>query len=136
MNSNLQGICKNLFDEFRGRLSWEWDDWVGTILAKFGNAEAEAVRATLDKYLPIAWDSSTMQTAPPIVQTLDQHLGGIRPSQLLFSSDPDQEAFIFCAWWPWGNGKTISIRIAPYDARLTDEEASRLMADLKEFADI
>jgi hypothetical protein len=21
---------------------------------------------------------------------------------------------LFCAWWPWGNGKTISIRMAPW----------------------
>jgi hypothetical protein len=136
VNSNLQGICKNLFDEFRGQLTWEWDDWIGTILAKFSTAESAAVRAALDRFLPVVWNSSTMNSAPPIVQTLDRKLGGIRPGQLLFSSDSNQGAFIFCAWWPWADGNTISIRVAPHDAQLTAEDASRLMAELKKFAGI
>jgi hypothetical protein len=77
-----------------------------------------------------------MNSAPSIVQTLDRQLGGIRPSQLLFSSDLNQGAFIFCAWWPWADGNTISIRVAPYAAQLTAEDASRLMAELRKFAGI
>jgi hypothetical protein len=129
-------ICKELFDEFHGRLSWKWDDWIGTILAEFDAARKEDVRASLEKFLPISWDSSNMENAPPIVQSIDKNLGGIRSGQLLFSSDPTQETFVFCAWWPWGSGTTISIRIAPYDKNLSETESNQLIEQLKSWAEI
>jgi hypothetical protein len=43
---------------------------------------------------------------------------------LLFTSDPKRDALIFCAWWPWGDGKTISIRIAPFFKKLSDSETA------------
>ena len=129
-------ICKELFDEFHGILSWKWDDWVGTILAEVDADKKEDVQIILEKYLPVSWDASNMETAPPIVQAIDKNLGGIRSGQLLFNSDPTQGAFVFCAWWPWGNGKTISIRIAPYDKNLSETEANQLIEQLKGWADI
>jgi hypothetical protein len=133
---DIGSVCKELFEGFHGLLSWKWDNWVGTILAEFDADKKEDVRAILEKFLPISWDSSSMENAPPIVQTIDKNLGGIRSGQLLFSSDPVQEAFVFCAWWPWGSGKTISIRIAPYDKSLSETEANQLMEQLKSWAEI
>ncbi|MBW2177932.1 MAG: hypothetical protein JRH03_13470 [Deltaproteobacteria bacterium] len=82
MNSSNQTdnetICKNIFAEFRGRLTWKWDDWVGTILTEFDAEKEDDIRAVLEKFLPISWDSANINTAPQIVQKLDKHLGGIR----------------------------------------------------------
>jgi hypothetical protein len=30
---------------------------------------------------------------------------------------------IFCAWWPWGNGKSISIRIGQCYQKLAESES-------------
>jgi len=27
-----------------------------------------------------------------------------------------------CAWWPWGNGETISIRVAPFLGKLPEPQ--------------
>ena len=134
--SDIETICKQLFDDFRGILSWKWDDWIGTILAEFSVDEEEDVRAILEKILPISWDSSTINTAPQIVQTLGEHLGGLTPTQLLFSSHPSHDAFVFCAWWPWGNGMTISLRVSAFDKNLSKPEAKKLIAQLKVWAEI
>ena len=131
-----QTICKQLFDKFRGILSWKWDDWTATILAEFSVDKEEDVRAILEKFLPISWDSSNINKAPLIVQTVEKHLGGLRPSQFLFSSHPSSDAIVFCAWWPWGNGKTISLRIAPFDRNLTKPEKDKLIEQLKAWAEI
>ena len=134
--SDIETICKQLFDEFRGILSWKWDDWIRTILAEFSADKEKDIRAILEKFLPISWDSSTINTAPQIVQTLGKHLGGLRPTQLLFSSHPSHDAFVFCAWWPWGDGMTISLRIAPFDKNLPKPEENKLLEQMKVWAEI
>ena len=125
--SNIEVICKQIFDEFSGVLSWKWDDWVGTVLAEFDAGKKEDVGAILGKFLPISWDSANIDTAPQIIQELDEHLGGLSPTQLLLNSDPTDNAFVFCAWWPWGDGKTISLRVAPFDKKSSDAEMAELI---------
>lgn len=134
--SDIETICKQLFDEFRGVLSWKWDDWVGTILSEISTDQEENIRLLLEKSLPVSWDSSNINTAPPMVQTLDKHLGGLRPTQRLFTSDPSNDAFVFCAWWPWGSGIAISLRIAPFDHKFSNSEKNKLMEQMKVWAEI
>ncbi len=129
-------ICEQLLYDFRGVLTWKWDDWVGTFLAEFDIDQESDVRSVLEKHLPIAWDSSNINKAPKAVLQLDDYLGGIRPTQYLFSSDPFDEAFVFCAWWPWGNGSTISLRIAPYNQNLSKSEEEELKQQLMVLAGI
>ena len=134
--SDIEIICKQLFDEFRGVLSWKWDDWVGTIMTEFNADKIENVRATLEKFFPISCDISNINSAPQIVQTLDKHLGGLRSTQELFTSHPSREALVFCAWWPWGNGKTISLRVAIFNRNISKSEENKLIEQLKVWAEI
>lgn len=133
---DIATVGKALFDEFEGLLTWKWDDWVGTILAEFGVTQKKDIRSLLEKHLPVAFDIDSIEDAPAIVRALDDQLGGIRSGQLLFSSDPSQESFVFGAWWPWGDGETISIRIAPYDRRLSEAEEAKLIEQMKTWAGI
>ena len=112
--SDLESVCKELLSEFQGILSWKWDSRLETVLAEFGVGDKDSIRAILERYLGSTWDSSNIDNAPDIVQMINGNLGGLMSGQLLFTSDPDRDAFIFCAWWPWGDGKTISIRLSPY----------------------
>lgn len=134
--SDIATIGKALFDEFEGLLTWKWDDWVGTILAEFDIGQKKKIQSLLEKHLPVVYDIDAIEKAPAIVRALDDHLGGLRSGQLLFSSDPSREAFVFGAWWPWGDGKTVSIRIAPYDRRLSEGDEAELIAQMKAWAGI
>ncbi|MFO0948275.1 MAG: hypothetical protein U1D30_20525 [Planctomycetota bacterium] len=51
-----------------------------------------------------------------------EYLGGLDRGQILFACDPGQGPILFCGWWPWGNGVTISIRIGLFDEAATDED--------------
>ena len=120
--SDFENVCRELFSAFQGVLSWQWESRFETALAEFSVDNKDKVRAILERYLNIAWDSSSIGKAPDNVQKIANYLGGLRSEQLLFTSDPNQDAFIFGAWWPWGDGQTISIRIAPSDKKLSDSE--------------
>lgn len=120
--AELEKNFKELASSFKGSLAWKWDSRFDTVLAEFGTDKKNNVRAILDQYLSNTWDSSNIGKAPDAVQRINVDLGKLRSGQLLLTSDPKQDAFIFCAWWPWGDDKTISIRIAPYYKRLSDSE--------------
>ena len=120
--SELDNICKELLSAFQGMLSWKCDDRFDAVLAEFDAADKDSIRAILDRYLGSTWDSSNMDKAPHTVKKVNSYLGKLMAGQMLFTSDSTQAAYIYCAWWPWGNGKTISIRIGPCYKRLPDPE--------------
>lgn len=121
-NSGLEKVCREIAGAFPGILSWQWDNRFETALAEFGVVDKDCVHATLERNLGNIWDSSTIAKAPEIVHVIINHLGGLRFGQLLFASDPNLAALIFCAWWPWGNGRTISIRFGSADRQLSDPQ--------------
>ncbi len=123
--------CKKLSIAFQGVLSWKWDSRLETVLAEFGAGKKDDIRAILERSLPLAWNSSNIGIAPDIVQTISGHLGGLWPGQQLFTSNPKGDALIFCAWWPWGDGKTISMRIASFHPKLSDPEKAEKIELLK-----
>jgi hypothetical protein len=113
---------KELFTAFQGILAWKWDSRFETVLAEFGVDKKDNIRAILERYLSITWDNSNISNARARVQTINSRLGGLRQGQLLFTSDPKGDAIIFGAWWPWGDGKTISIRIGSSYEEISDSE--------------
>jgi len=123
-------ICEKLLNDLAGVMAWKWDDGVETLLAEFNTDKEFKIRTIIEKYLPILWDVSNIHNAPQGIQEVYKHLGKLRPTQLLFSSDPISEDFVFCAWWPWDNGQKVSLRIAPFNKRLAKAEKDKLMARL------
>ena len=120
--SNLEDICSELSRAFQGILSWKWDRRFETVLAEFSVEQKDRIRAILERHLKVTWDSSSVGHAPDAVRTICDHLGGLRPGQFIFTSVPSQDELIFCTWWPWGDGKEISIRIGPGYLHLSDSE--------------
>lgn len=109
----MEDICRGLAGSFDGILSWKWDKRFETMLAEFSVAKKDQVRGILERYLNHLFDSSTVGNGTEIVRAVEAQFGGLWPGQLLFTSDPKREAMIFGTWWPWSDGKEISIRIGP-----------------------
>jgi hypothetical protein len=74
----------------------------------------------LERDFSNVWDSSNIREAPDIVKMCSNRFGGLRSGQLLFTTGPSQDVFICGAWWPWGDGRTISLRIASPAKKLED----------------
>jgi hypothetical protein len=85
------------------------------MLATFGVDEADRVERLLDRHLTARWDSASIDDAPPRTQEVAKQIG-VREGQLLFVADNgDGDPVLFAAWWPWGNGETVSLRIGLAD---------------------
>jgi hypothetical protein len=129
--SDIENICRELSSAFQGTLIWKWDNRFETVLAEFGIDKKDAIRAILERHLSVTWDSANVGNAPDIVRTIESHFGGLWPGQLLFTSDPKREALIFGTWWPWGDGKEISIRIGPAYRTQTDSKRDEKFQQFK-----
>ncbi|UCF86855.1 MAG: hypothetical protein JSV71_05060 [Nitrospiraceae bacterium] len=101
--SELENVCKELLSAFQGILSWQWDSRFETVLAAFRGDNKDRVREILERHLNNVWESSNIGKAHEIVQVINNQFGGLMSGQLLFTTDPNQDFFIFCPWWPWGD---------------------------------
>lgn len=111
--AGMEDIVRGLAGAFQGILTWKWDRRFETVLAEFSVEKKDRVRAILESYLGTTYDSSNVGNGPDIVRKVESQFGGLWPGQFLFTSDPKRKALIFGTWWPWGDGKEISIRIGP-----------------------
>jgi hypothetical protein len=127
----LEDKIQELLTCFRGVLDWKWDGRFRTALAEFPVDQKDAILGGLEQSLVSAWDSARVREAPTVVQEIARSLGGLMSGQLLLLTDPAQPALLFCAWWPWGNGQRVSIRLAPFNRELAQDEAARLLADFR-----
>ena len=71
------------------------------------------------------------RSTPDVVKMVINYFGGLNSDQLLFTSNPEKDGLFLCAWWPWGNGETISIRLAVFSELLTDQENEELTTVFK-----
>ncbi|MCK5826998.1 hypothetical protein KAH43_00630 [Candidatus Bipolaricaulota bacterium] len=85
----------------------------------------------LGQFLTTTWDSASVKDAPDAVLQVKKSLGGLMPGQMLLTSDVANEALIYCAWWPWGNGQKISIRVALFSEGMAAEDVGRLTDALR-----
>nr|ART40932.1 L630 [uncultured bacterium] len=120
--SGIEEVCRELAKAFQGVLSWKWDKRFETVLAEFAVGDKDKIRAVLERHLSKTFDSSNVGNGPELVRAVDDHFGGLWPGQLLFASDPSPDALVYCTWWPWGDGKAISIRIGSEYKNLSDSD--------------
>jgi len=130
---DLENVCREILNAFEGVVSWKWDSQFQTALAEFMVDNKDNVNAVLERYLSSNWDSTNIDNAPESVQVIISRFGGLRSGQLFFASDPNQDVFIFGVWWPWGDGDTISLRVAPSNKTLSDAESEELLALFKDW---
>ena len=99
---------------------WSWDDRLACVASAFDSEQEKAARAAVALSLPTEWTAATLATAPERLKALANRVGDVRQGQHLFTGGPLEGMFAFGLWWPWGNGKTISMRVG-----LADIDASR-----------
>jgi hypothetical protein len=102
--------CQLLATQTAGQLSWELDARLGCVVAAFDVGLAESTRASILAATGHDWNTDNIGSAPPAVRELAGKLG-LRAGQSLFASDPVNGAVLYGAWWPWGSGKRISLRV-------------------------
>ena len=109
--SDVEKICSRIYSECDSLVTWKQDDRYQAVLSEFSAAQKEEVMSVLEKYFDSCWDEETIDYAPGKVRSVAKGLGEVRQGQRLFSSDPEQDALLLGAFWPWKNGKKISLRM-------------------------
>ena len=130
--SDLEKVSRELLSASWGVFSWKWDHRFEAFLTEFSADNRDEFRAILERDFSNVWDSSNIRKAPDIVKMCSNYFGGLRSGQLLFTSDPSQDIVIFGAWWPWGNGETISLRIASPSKEIQYEKKTGFFKRLKD----
>lgn len=127
----IEGVCRDIVTASKGALSWTWDARFGTALAEFSSDLKDDALGILKEHLVSSWDSASIGEAPDVVQRIRSHLGGLMAGQLLLLSAPDSDPLAYCAWWPWGNGETISIRVGLYGEEFDASKKTELTKAFK-----
>ena len=127
----LKITCEAVAHAGNAALHWAWDDYLGAALAVFPASDSAKVRALLDRALPWSYDAKTAASASPAIAELAESLGGLRTGQLLFASDQEHGALVYGAWWPWGDGKKVSLRVGAACVDGAETEAEELNKELR-----
>jgi hypothetical protein len=90
---------------------WSWDTRLTCAASSFDVDHSAKARAAAATMLTTEWTSATIPQAPSAVRVVAERSGGLRAGQLLFVSTSVDAGFAYGLWWPWGNQKTISMRI-------------------------
>ena len=128
--SDLEKVCRELLSSSWGVFSWKWDQRFEAFQANFSADNGDEFRAILERDFSKVWGSSNIREAPDIVKMCSNYFGGLRSGQLLLTTDPSQDVFVCGAWWPWGDGKTISLRIVSPAKELQHEKQNGLFKRL------
>lgn len=119
--------CEGLAVAGDNIFKWEWDGRFGAALSTFQGAQESDVRALLTSSLPVCHDVTTIKDAQKLPQEIAKAFGGLRAGQRLLLSSEDQTPMLVGAWWPWGNGSTISLRVKLVVLGLSGEEKDELL---------
>ena len=136
INKGLQRfceVCEKLCYNLPGALEWEWEERFGVALTVFEKDDMAAVLAAVSGHFDSQWDSGTVGEAGDQISTLVDQMFGMQPGQLLFCSDDVSGLILFAAWWPWGNGASISLRVGMFPAGELPEDGTNTESLLKEW---
>ena len=110
-NTFIEKQCSSVRTSLTDILAWKWDDRFGLARAEFKVKDADIVKDTILKELQTVWDHTTIAKASGNIRKIVNSMGGIGKGQILFSAEPENSVTLFCAWWPWGDEETVSVRI-------------------------
>ena len=130
--AEIEQCCQGILEETADVLTWDWDGYIDAMLAVFQLDQTEAVGPVLDKYFTSRWDEDSVPKAPQSVQEIAEAAGGIRRTQHLFTTRPEQSVMAYGAWWPWGDGETLSIRIGLVLKGVSDYDADVFHREFRE----
>jgi hypothetical protein len=94
--------------------SWSWDGRLPTVASSFDASLAAQARAATEVALPHCYNAESIAGAPAEMAELVARSGGLRGEQLAFYGGSSRSAYAL--WWPWGGGKTVSLRVGLFGA--------------------
>jgi len=126
ITNDLEALSKEISGKCRDILRWKKDDRFNIVLAEFDVDKLHIIFSELKKYFINSWDANTIKSSPEYIQLNSERYGRLHTDQIFCTTNSDNNTFIYCAIWPWSDGLTVSIRLAPYDKTIPEEELDKL----------
>lgn len=93
--------------------TWERDDRMNAWLVVINMNDSEQIKGSIAGLFGNTWDSSSLDKASKPEKAAAKSFGGIQKGQLLFTVLEGDSVF-FGAWWPWGDGTKVSLRVGRF----------------------
>lgn len=90
---------------------WSYDNRFNCVASTFDADHAQDARNIIATTLPHAWSDRTLPSAPAIYREVAKRTGGVRSAQMIFGAEPVGHLVPYGLWWPWEEGRTISLRV-------------------------
>jgi hypothetical protein len=126
--NQLKKISQSLIHNTSEIIKWQWDDRFFGALSQFSVNDSPFILSVLTEHLNSPWTFSNIKTAPELILIISDSTGGLREGQKLFVSNCKKNPLLFATYWPWGNGKEISLRLIPTGQALSDLEMVELVS--------
>jgi hypothetical protein len=109
------------------KAGWSWDNRLSCAASSFHVELMDDAHAVAAEAMPFKWTMRNIANAPSLVRDVAESTGGIRPDQLLFSTEPSARLIAYGLWWPWGDDITISLRVG-LTGYFTEADSQRFRA--------
>lgn len=108
----FQSICLGVKKTFSDK-AWDFDSRFNSLLIVLDHHGMKSMMRALDDEFSEKWDSASIKKASKAIKKLVKSLYGIEHGQFIYSDEnEDHDLALFAAWWPWGNGDSVSLRIS------------------------
>ena len=122
--------CNTIKEFLPHSFNWEFDGRFSVSLFILEKDYTELILDKITQLFDSKYDSSSIKKASKEENKLAEELSGIGDDQLLFVSTND-DLYLFGAWWPWGNGSKVSLRIGLFSKKEGIVESEEIMNSLK-----
>ena len=130
--NQFKKICLKVKGSFVNN-AWDFDSRFNSLLIVFDSAIMNRIMHSLDDGFANRWDRVNIKKASRSIKKLVKTIYGIESGQFIFSEEnEDHDMALYAAWWPWGNGEQISLRISifsPQKNLLSDNEIKEYLVE-------
>jgi hypothetical protein len=110
-------ICTRIHASMPSYYHWQWDTRFNVVLIVIERRDMPGILGFISKEFRGQWNDANIDSAPEAIMSVVNDTFGIQPGQILFNSDDRQDMVLLAAWWPWGNGVSISLRIGLFETK-------------------
>ncbi|MCP4132385.1 MAG: hypothetical protein GY754_15545 [bacterium] len=103
-------ICAEIYKGIPAENRWQWDKRFDVPVIIVGGDNAESVLVMVTEQFEVRLDG-VGDNLSVLVNKVLESIGGIESGQLVFYTIGEESLILYAAWWPWNDGKTISLRI-------------------------
>lgn len=96
---------------------WSFDNRFECVASSFDADAAPQARTILSPLFPQAYSAATLASAGPTLTEIATRTGGVRAGQMIFGAPPLGHLTPYALWWPWEEGRVVSLRVGLEGAR-------------------